>query len=47
LCEQYDIYSDKWTPIEVFGISPIAAFAWCQVDENEIAILGGTDGELT
>jgi hypothetical protein len=29
MCEQYSIEHDKWTPIEVFGLSPIAAFASC------------------
>jgi hypothetical protein len=29
MCEQYSIEHNKWIPIEISGMSPIAAFAFC------------------
>jgi N-acetylneuraminic acid mutarotase len=44
--ERYNPINDKWEVLEIQNATELAAFAWCQMGNSEIYILGGTDGSI-
>ena len=45
--ERYVIAGNNWETVQVSSVPTFAAFSWCQMgDTSEIAIVGGTNGEI-
>ena len=45
LIERYDVKANKWSNITVEGAPKLSGFGWTLgKDQNELLVLGGTDG---
>lgn len=44
--ERYDPKLDKWETIEIKNSPTLGAFLWSKINNNQILILGGTNGDI-
>ena len=44
--ERYDPKLDKWDTIIIKDSPSLGAFSWSKINDNQILILGGTNGDI-
>ena len=44
--ERYDPKLDKWEKIDIKDSPSLGSFSWSKINQNQIFILGGTNGDV-
>ena len=45
-CERFDVNKNVWENLDIKGAPSVFGFGWARISYEEIAIFGGSDGNL-